>query len=166
MWRPRLKFPALLSSLYQVIECIQSNINLNIAPLPSPPLPSHLRLNFSLEALRVYIFVSPAWPLYLLNFVLFHQYIRERRKIIPAACHRFVQIVVEVTSTLIKLVAMQFVWDVGPCSKTTLSSPRFSFKRIVSEVPVPLDSSSQPKVGSLFFEKFYSDPEKKLSLYN
>lgn len=41
MWRPRLKFPALLSSLYQVIEY---KFKYRSSPLPSPPLPSSTEL--------------------------------------------------------------------------------------------------------------------------
>ena len=143
----------LASFLYHVIRYIQSNRTtcVDFAPLPPP-------VSF-LSKLLPGGFARP-------YFVLSRQHIRERGKIILAACLKFVQTVVEVTLTLIKLVAMQFVWVVGPCSKTTLSSPRFSFKRIVSEVLVLSGSSCQPKVGSPFFENFYSSPKKKLSLEN
>ena len=148
-------FP-LFCLLHHVIRCIQSKRTVFIItgypPLPcsSKPHPGGIastRDTSSLYRLRASLVYLTSFFSLLLN--------REGK--ISAACHRFVQIVVEVILILIKLVAMQFVWNVGPCSKTTLSCPRFSFKKIVSEVQVLLDSSSQPKVGKLPFKNILAN---------
>lgn len=52
-------------------------------------------------------------------------------------CREFVQIVVEVISTLTKRGVMPFVWVVGLFLRTTLSSLKFSFKRIALVELVP-----------------------------